>query len=176
LRGINVSGKNKIRMIELKALFETLGYEAVTTYLQSGNVVFKTLTKATPGRLADDVEGLIKSTFNYDVPVLVITEKDINLVSQNNPFINNDKEDAVACYVTFTFDQIPKNIAGSLSLPPKETGRFHICDRVIYVHCPDGYGKTKINNQFFEKKLNTPATTRNWKTVNALRDLVLKHD
>lgn len=163
-------------MIELKALFETLGHKAVTTYLQSGNVVFENLAKLKTKQLADDMEEQIKASFDYDIRVLVITEKDINRVSQTNPFISKENADTAGCYVTFIFDQIPNGLSESLSLPPKETGRFHICDKEIYVHCPDGYGKTKINNQFFEKKLKTSATTRNWNTINALRDLVSKHD
>jgi uncharacterized protein (DUF1697 family) len=172
LRGINVSGKNKIRMIELKTLCEELGFQEVTTYLQSGNVVFKTPTKSKPRQLAKDITARIKATFDYDVSVLVITGNDIHRVHQNNPFINKENTDTTGCYVTFLFNPSPKGLVESLSLPPKETGRFHSCENEIYVHCPDGYGKTKINNQFFEKTLKTSATTRNWNTINALLDLV----
>jgi len=175
-RGINVSSKNKIRMIELKALCEELGYQEVTTYLQSENVVFKTSTKSKPRQLAKDIAIRIKATFDYDVSVLVISENDIHRVHKNNPFINKENSDTSGCYVTFLFNSSPKELAEILSLPPKETGRFHSCDNEVYVNCPDGYGKTKINNQFFEKRLKTSATTKNWNTIKALLDLVSKDE
>lgn len=111
-------------MIELKALCEELGYQEVTTYLQSGNVVFKTSTKSKPRQLAKDIAIRIKATFDYDVSVLVISENDIHRVHKNNPFINKENSDTSGCYVTFLFNPSPKELTEILSLPPKKPGAF----------------------------------------------------
>ena len=167
LRGINVSGKNKIRMADLKALFEGLGCESVTTYLQSGNVVYhapKTVS-------AKSIEQAIQNQLGLDVPVLTLTADTLTHISQNNPFLNSDEAEPAQCYVTFLWDSPSQTSLAELTLPQNETGRCSISDNCIYVHCPNGYGRTKIHNVFFEKKLRLLATTRNWKTVNALLEI-----
>ena len=164
LRGINVSGKNKIRMAELKALFEGLGCESVITYLQSGNVVYD------PPKIlsAKSIELAIQNQMGLQVPVLTITADTLTRISKNNPFLNENDAEPAHCYVTFLWKTPSQASVAALELPNNETGRYSISNNGIYVHCPNGYGRTKIHNVFFEKKLGVLATTRNWKTVNAL--------
>lgn len=168
LRGINVSGKNKIRMVDLKSMFESLGYSEVTTYLQSGNVVFASDSRKSPKAIASSLKSAIKQKFTYDVPVHVISYSELHRVFTKNPFIIKEEADPTHCYVTFLFEPFEAECFKNLSRPDNESGQFKGAGSEIYVCCPDGYGRTKINNQFFEKKLNVPATTRNWKTVTAL--------
>ena len=166
LRGINVSGKNKIRMAELKSLFEDLGCTSVATYLQSGNVVYDSTKPVT----AQDIQAAISNQLELNVPVITISADELAQIIQNNPFLKKGAEPA-HCYVTFLWETpTPKSVT-DCAVPNNETGRFSIADNTIYVHCPDGYGRTKIHTVFFEKKLGLLATTRNLKTVNALLEL-----
>ncbi|MCZ6671647.1 MAG: DUF1697 domain-containing protein [Verrucomicrobia bacterium] len=171
LRGINVSGKNKIRMVELQSVFDKLELLNPVTYLQSGNIVFESSPKLNHETTANTIESAIQKTFGHDVAVLVISGKDINQIFNNNPFIINEQTDTSACYVTFLYEKPGQEYLNALKSPEKETGRFKVVSLTVYVHCPNGYGRTKINNQFFERKLKVPATTRNWKTVTALNEL-----
>ena len=167
LRGINVGGKNSIRMAGLKALFESLGLTDVVTYLQSGNVVFNPKAQLN----AYTITETIKDQLGLEVPVLIVPGSDFAKVSEQNPYLISGSKKTVHCYVTFLWEKPDKRLLDALVLPERETGSFTVAGHYIYVYCPDGYGRTKINNQFFEKKLRIPSTTRNWKTVEALRDL-----
>lgn len=166
LRGINVSGKNKILMADLKELFINLGCESVVTYLQSGNVVYQSTTAIS----AEDIQSAISKQFGLEVPVLIIAADQLKTLIQNNPFIKKGADPA-HCYVTFLWESPDEGTTSNCTLPANETGRFSLEENLIYVCCPDGYGRTKIHTVFFEKKLGLLATTRNWKTVNALLEL-----
>lgn len=173
LRGINVGGHKKIKMEELKKLYETLGFSDVQTYIQSGNVVFKTSDTNIP-KLIGKIEKKIKSVFHFDVPVLIRTKNSFRKLIKNTPFV---KKDFNNLHVTFLsdspshlpIDEIKKQIKD-------ESAEFFISDKEIYVFCPNGYGRTKLNNNFFEKKLGVTVTTRNWKTVNKLLEMTRKTD
>lgn len=168
LRGINVSGHNMIKMADLKKMFETLPFENVRTYIQSGNIVFN----AKPEN-DQDLEKLIhetiQKTFSFSVPVIVLEEKELKKIQQHNPFLTVRNEDVTKLHVTF-MNAIPEN---NLVEKLKEIAQFlpdewTLDGKAIYLFCPNGYGKTKLNNNFFENKLKVTATTRNWKTVNEL--------
>jgi uncharacterized protein (DUF1697 family) len=167
LRGINVSGKNKIRMADLTALFEELGATEIKTYLQSGNVVFK--AKSTCN--SQVIEKAILDKLGLEVPVLLLSSDHLERIFQENPFLLKDAKNPEQCYVTFLWEKPTTQLIKGLEVPQNESGRFSVSRQCIYIRCPDGYGRTKINNQFFENKLKTVATTRNWKTVSALREL-----
>ena len=167
LRGINVSGKNKIPMADLKALFESLGCDSVSTYLQSGNVGFESRQAIT----GQTITQAIQDQLGLEVPALILTQSELKDLAENNPFLNDEGADPAHCYLTFLWDTPSDQQAAALETPTNETGRFSISGNSVYVHCPNGYGRTKIHTVFFEKKLDTLATTRNWKTVNALHSL-----
>ncbi len=171
LRGINVSGKNKIKMAELKEMFFSLGFENVITYIQSGNVIFSSQEKN-----KKDIEKKIKEEilkqWNFDVPVLIKTVEEFKNVVENNPFIEKDENiDITKLHLTF-LKEIPLEEhlekIKTYSFSPDE---FIIDDKNVFVHCPNGYGRTKIHNNFFERKLKVEATTRNWKSILKLIEL-----
>ncbi|HTM66092.1 MAG TPA: DUF1697 domain-containing protein [Flavipsychrobacter sp.] len=167
LRGINVSGQKKINMQELKAMYESYGFGNVATYIQSGNVVFQS-EKEEEKLLAKKIEDAIKATFGFDVPVLVLTLKDIMATIKHNPFLKEKDIQTDKLHVTFLQDKPEAaNIKKTEELD-FSPDRFVISGKDVYVYCPNGYGNTKINNNFFESKLKVKATTRNWKTVNEL--------
>jgi uncharacterized protein (DUF1697 family) len=218
LRGINVSGQNRINMPDLKRLYESLGMTNVVTYIQSGNVVFNCAEKNS-AKIQEIIEEGISHTFQCDVRVILRDMNELEKVWKSNTYLISRHEDPGKLYVTF-LSKIPTNTIGNnpitavpqggysakdgggrgknppppdprpsstphgvdtadggLKPPQLRTGEkyivdeFIIRDKEVYLFCPNGYGKTKFSNTFFEKKLNVSATTRNWKTVNALFEI-----
>lgn len=148
-------------MAALREVFEDLGHGNVRTYIQSGNVVFDANGSAPTVRGA--LEKAIDRAFGLDVTVLLRTPAELAKVAKQNPYGRE-------AYVTF-LDGLPdrKRVA-ALDPAPFAPDEFHVVAQEVYVRCPNGYGRTKINNTFFEKKLATRATTRNWNTVETLLD------
>ena len=164
LRGINVSGQKPVRMADLKSLYESLGIGNVETYVQSGNVVFDS-EEIDSEILTKSIEGQIEKTFEFAVPVLVRSADDFLRVIKNHPF---KEEEPVRVLVTFLYQHPEQSKLDDLSRYEDKVDKFAIGEQEIFLFCPGGYGKTKLSNTFFEKKLSVIATTRNWKTVNAL--------
>lgn len=173
LRGINVSGQKLIKMDALKNLYESLGFEEVNTYVQSGNVVFKSGERDT-AFLARDLAAKIKEVFAFDVDVIVKTMDEYQSIVDQNPLVNDSDKDLSSMYVTF-LSSIPEKV-DLKALESKRQGDevVEFFNEVIYLYCPGGYGKTKLTNNFFESKLKVVATTRNWKTVSALLEIALR--
>jgi uncharacterized protein (DUF1697 family) len=168
LRAVNVSGQNKVPMAELRATMAAADYGDVQTYLQSGNVVFEA-----PGDdatlQAAAVRDLIEQAFGLDVRVLVLTATELARVAAAAPFSADEK----SLHATFLEEPVPEAAFGGLALParPGEQAKIAAGGRVIYLHLPHGYGRTKLNNGYFEHHLGTAATTRNWRTVLALAEM-----
>ena len=168
LRGINVTGHNMIRMAELKALYESLGFKNVATYIQSGNVIFQS-EEDSPDGVEASIERAIEKKFGFPVTVIVRKPAELARVIKANPFIGRARIDEIRLYVTFLRSRpTPALIKALQPAAAKSTDQYEIVGREIYLHCPDGYGKTLLSNTFFEKQLKVAATTRNWKTVNTL--------
>jgi uncharacterized protein (DUF1697 family) len=173
LRGINVGGQRKILMADLKTLYENLGFKEVVTYIQSGNVVFKTETVMDSIDLTQKIEKVIAEHYPFTVPVLVRTQSEWHNVLISNPFLKDNAFDLEKVYVTF-LDELPDTVLldkiKNLDFAPEQ---FIILGKEIYLYTSD-YGNTKLSNHFFEKKLKVKATTRNWKTVQRLFELGMK--
>jgi len=164
LRGINVSGKNKIKMADLKTAYEVLGFVAIQTYIQSGNVVFR--YKTTDLKLLEDkIQRQITAAFGFDIPVFIRTLNDVQDIVSNTPFAGKDE---TRQYVTFLKEAPDLFPLDAINKTKHESEIVSILEKNIYLYCPIGYGRTKLSNTFFEKKLKQAATTRNWKTVNTL--------
>jgi uncharacterized protein (DUF1697 family) len=169
LRGINVSGHNMISMPDLKKLYESLGFKNVVTYLQSGNVIFDSALKDIP-KLSSQIELQIKKIFNFSVPVIIRDKNDLHLVISSNPYVKK-KKNPVNLYVTFLQSAFPPFDFKPVPAASIESDEFMMIDKEIFLYCPNGYGRTKLNNNFFERKLTLNATTRNWNSVKALYKL-----
>lgn len=167
LRGINVSGQKKVPMKELKALYEGLGFADVSTYIQSGNVIFRTAEKKTD-TLPKKIENAIRDHFGFDVSVIHRTPKELDDVLKKNPYLQEKDLQPEKLYVSFLAGvPLPEHIEKALTYQT-QADRFTVIDREVYLYLPDGYGQTKLHNNFMESKLKITATTRNWKTVNEL--------
>jgi uncharacterized protein (DUF1697 family) len=167
LRGINVSGHNKVGMADLKYLFETLNFRHPLTYVQSGNVVFDTSEKNT-AKIHTLIETGILKSFGFPVSVIIRDTNDFHRIITNNPFLKKRDEDPTKLHVTFLLEPPQNSDLHKLPSSPNDSDEYIIDNKEIFIFCPNGYGRTKLNNNFFEKILNTSATTRNWNTVNAL--------
>jgi uncharacterized protein (DUF1697 family) len=170
LRGINVSGKNIIKIKALAVALENAGLSKVKTYIQSGNIVF-CHQKVPLGNLRDLIHTTIIKNFSYEVPVIVFTKDYLKRVIQSNPFLNQPDIDMKRLFVTF-FAAEPENDAHeamlAIDLTPDKILRG---EKAYYGYCPGGYATTKFNNDFFEKKAKVKATTRNWRTCNKLLEI-----
>ena len=165
LRGINVSGQKKIHMAELKSLYELLGLGNVQTYVQSGNVVFDSAEQDVREAHGINRSSKIESTFGFSVPVLLRSGEDFRHIIESHPFA---QEDPARVLVTFLVERPEQSKWNDLNLYKDKVDQFALGEQEIFLFCPGGYGRTKLSNNFFEKKLGVIATTRNWKTVNAL--------
>jgi len=167
LRGINVSGQKIIKMTDLKSMFEELGYTNVKTYLQSGNVIFETDNKESDC-LEEDISAQINIKFGFDVPVLVLSSIQLMNIVENNVYKADDSKDPAFLHITFLASG-PKDFDfESINGKRAKGEEITIKENAVYLYCPDGYGKTKLTNNFLETKLKVSATTRNWKTVTEL--------
>lgn len=167
LRGINVSGACPLPMKELKELFEGLKCASVRTYIQSGNVVFEA-GKIEPGPFARKVVAAIKKKYKYEVPVLVRSLAEMKAVVKANPYLKWKGIELDKLHVTFLAEAPEKEEVEKIAGTTFGKDSFALHGREVYIHCPDGYGSSKLNNNWFESKLNVRATTRNWRTVNEL--------
>ena len=163
LRGVNVSGRNLLKMQELRKCLDKIGFKNTRTYVQSGNIIFQSeiLSSVT---LAQMISESISRDFGLEVPVLVKTLSEIIAAIEENPFLPDQAENPESLYLTL-LERKPEET--QLEFIPDQSGpdRFIIINDRIYLYCPGGYGKTKFTNTFFEKKLKTIATTRNWNTL-----------
>jgi len=170
LRGINVSGQKKIKMAELKVLFEGLGFKDVVTYIQSGNIIFKSEEKNTKV-LENLIHRMLLNDFGFDVTVIVITPEEIQYAASHNPFEKDKTKDPKKFYVVF-LQAIPQaaNIEklATYDYSPEE---YVLDEQLVYFYAANGAGNAKMSTNFFESKLKVKASSRNWRTVNKLVEL-----
>jgi uncharacterized protein (DUF1697 family) len=160
-------------MEALQRAMRELGFEDVKTYIQSGNVVFKAAPTDTT-RLAGKIEKKLLSAFGFPVSVIVRTPAELQKVIQSNLFLKEAGIDSSRLHVTFLSGSCEKTVLKSLSTIPAGPDRVRWNDKEIYLHCPNGYGETKLSNSALEKALSVRATTRNWKTVTKLHEMTLE--
>ncbi|MYC93697.1 MAG: DUF1697 domain-containing protein [Caldilineaceae bacterium SB0661_bin_32] len=169
LRGINVGGKNKLPMKALAALFADAGCEEVRTYIQSGNVVFRA-GSADVEEISSIISASIQDQYGYQVPVITRTAGELQEIMEANPFLAAGAG-ADKLHVMFLAD-LPDS-AGVESLDPERSpgDEFAVRGREVYLHCPNGVARSKLTNSYFDSRLSTTSTSRNWRTVRKLLDL-----
>jgi uncharacterized protein (DUF1697 family) len=175
LRGINVSGQKKILMADLKNLFEEQGFKNILTYIQSGNVIFKTAKKSNQ-QLEQAIHKAIEKHYGFDVPVIVRTVDAMQKLIAGNPFLKTKGINTEKLHVTFLSEQPAATEIKTLQTFDYSPDQFKLIGQEVFIYCPESYGETKLSNKFFENKLKVNATTRNWKTVNTLTELALRND
>lgn len=170
LRGINVGGHRMIKMDTLQELLKKLGMRDVSTYIQSGNLVYR--SKET------DIQKLnlmlkkgIENEFGFEVPVITFTSAEWSAIIQDNPFTRDNTKNPAYMHLTLLSDIPLDENVGKICKKDYPDEDFFIAGKAVYLYCPDGYSNTKLNNTLLEKKLKISATTRNWKTAIALAEL-----
>jgi uncharacterized protein (DUF1697 family) len=170
LRGINVSGQKKIKMTDLKNLFEDLKFTNVETYIQSGNVLFSTKSNNTKS-IKSKIEKGIEAQYGYTVRVILKTPDELGTALNKNPFLKNKKKDTGKLYYTFLSEIPSKENLKKLKDIDYSPEEYIIDEDRIYLFFPDGYGEAKMNINLFEKKLCLFATSRNHRTVETLFEM-----
>lgn len=169
LRGINVGGKSLISMAELRALFSSLGFEDVATYIQSGNVVFRS-PSAGESAVVAKLEREIAGAFAVSPSVLLRTPAQLEAIAASNPYLSR-KADLSKLHVVF-LDRAPAaRTAAKLDPERSPPDEFTLEGREIFLHLPHGAGRSKLNLDYFERVLGVRATQRNWNTLLKLIEL-----
>lgn len=171
LRGVNVGGKGRVKMEDLRRTFEAMDFTEVTTYIQSGNVIFSTPDDSAAG-LRAMIETRLLSALSLDTTVILRDGDELAALVDSNPFIESEGDASVMkkLHMTF-FADTP--VTQDVSLDGIDIGRdeFVLRGREVYLNCPDGYGRSKLTNSLWEKRCRVRATTRNWRSVVALARL-----
>ena len=168
IRGVNLGSHNKLSMPALRTVLEGLGYEDVTTYIQSGNVVLSARDDA--ARLTAAVHDAIASEFGFDVAVVVRTRPQLRRVVEGNPFKSRAAPPA-ALHVVFLAGKPPADRVAGLTSVDWGDEEVAVRGTEAYLHLPNGYGRAKLNNQVVEKQLGVAGTARNWRTTAKLLEL-----
>lgn len=170
LRGINVGGQKAIKMTQLKEILLGMGYTAVKTYIQSGNIVLKS-RESSSRTLSKSIKKGIQRTFGHEVQVLVKTPMELEDIFNKSGFEKLIESESKKCYYVMFMEPPAKELALQIQQQQFPNEHFMITENCVYLSCDLGYGKAKCNNNFFEKKLQLAATTRNHRTVKKLLEL-----
>lgn len=173
LRGINVGGRNRLPMDELRELLEDLGLGEVRTYIQSGNVVFEA-EDADPSRLADRVRAAIGESHGFEPRVVVRGAAEVEHAVEANPFPEAESEPKTL-HLYFLAAEPEDPDLDALEALAKESERYALQGDVVYLHAPDGVGRSKLAARA-EGPLGVAATGRNWRTVTRILELAEELD
>lgn len=170
LRGINVGGNNKLPMKDLIEIFIEAGCSDVRTYIQSGNVIL-----GASADLASRLPGLITAgianRFGHRIPVVLRTAAQLGDVLGHNPFLDAGAADE-ELHVVFLADVPAPHRVEALDPDRSPPDTFVVRGQEIYLRLPNGAADTKLTNQYFDSKLATISTGRNWRTVTKLFELM----
>jgi uncharacterized protein (DUF1697 family) len=168
LRGVNLGAHNKMPMAALRSLVESLGHDDVRTYIQSGNVVFRSAAKR--GALAGGLETAIAGEFGVKAAVVLRTERELDKAIAGNPFLAAGADEKTL-HVVFLGSAPTKASVNKLDPGRSPPDEFAVGRAEVYLHCPNGFGRSKLSVDWFERILGGPATIRNWRTVTKLAEL-----
>lgn len=166
LRGINVSGQKKIPMDELREVLSNAGLKDVRTYIQTGNVIFNSDQKE---GLEQSIQKAIEDFYGWEVPVLIRTREEILEVLDACPFPKDKMEQS---YFTLLNEIPSEENLKKIEEVSVEGEEFHFGKRCIYFYSSHGYGRAKLNNNWFENKLKVSATSRNYNTLTKILSLM----
>jgi uncharacterized protein (DUF1697 family) len=163
-RGINVVGRHMVPMKDLRLALEEAGCVDVQTYIQSGNVVFRSALDA--ARLSEQLAAAVSSSHGFEPRVVVRTLAELERAAAGNPFPESD-EDPKSLHLFFLDKPAKRPDLTSLEALKTHTERFVLKGRIFYLHTPGGFGTSKLAKRA-ERLLGVDATARNWRTVKTL--------
>jgi uncharacterized protein (DUF1697 family) len=170
MRGLNVGGKNRLPMSDLAHMFVEAGCADVRTYIQSGNVIFQA-SQSKLEKLPALIAKIVEQRFGYKTPVVLRTVEQLGETIKNNPFLKAGAiEDELHVYFLAAAPDARKiaSLDPARSLPDT----FLVRGRDVYLQMPNGMGRTKLSNAYFDSKLATISTARNWRTILKLFELM----
>jgi len=170
LRGVNVGGHHKLKMDNLRALCEGIKLGGVKTYLQSGNVVFRTSERNLPA-LSDKIESCVERELGFRPEVLLRTVPEMREVIERNPFAERKGIEPGKLAVVFLEDEptaVMRKALLEMDIAPEE---LHVIGRQLYIYFPNGQARPKLSWPQVAKILKTSSTARNWNTVTKLLEL-----
>lgn len=170
LRGINVGGHHKIKMDDLRGLYESLKFEDVRTYVQSGNVIFRSKEKGTAA-LARKIEEKIESEYGFRAPVILRTADEMRRAMAANPFAAHCKTDPGKVLVTFLDAEFSAEARSALASFKDYPEELRAIGRELYIYFPNGAGNSKLPWSSIEKLLKTQGTARNWNSVTKILEI-----
>ena len=168
-RGINVGGNSILPMKELVAVLESLGVQDIKTYIQSGNVIFRSKAADT-AQLARKIGAAIRKSHAFEPQVLLLDSAVLDKVIKENPYPEAEAAPNTL-HVNFLAAIPPKPDLKALEKIRAESERFHLAGDVLYLHAPDGIGRSKLAASM-ERLIGVPMTSRNWNTVRKLKELM----
>ena len=169
LRGVNVGGKNKLLMADLRDIFTGAGCAAVQTYIQSGNVVFEAAQDLAE-RVPEIVTRAIRRRFGYETAVVVRSSEELRQVVASNPF--DTSGDPRFLHVAFLEDTPGAEAVSRLDPLRSPPDAFAVRGRNVHLHYPNGVARSKLTNEYLAAQLQTASTMRNWRTVLRLLEMV----
>jgi len=168
-RGINVGGNNILPMKELVCVLEALGMQNVETYIQSGNVIFRSKVVDT-ALLARKIGAAIKKSHGFEPQVLLLDSTALNKAIEANPYPDAEATPSTL-HVNFLAAIPHEPDLEALERIRAKSERFHLAGDVLYLHAPDGIGRSKLAASM-ERLLGVPLTSRNWNTVRKLQKML----
>lgn len=169
LRGINVTGRNKIAMSELRTLCADIGWIDVQTYIQSGNLIFR--AAAPPASLEVELEQAIERRFGLSIPVVVRAAVDWPAYVRGNPFPEESQREPSLVMLALSKAGPLPGAAPALQDRAANGERIAQVGDALWIHYPDGAGRSKLSPALFDRLVGSPVTARNWRTVLQLDEL-----
>jgi uncharacterized protein (DUF1697 family) len=166
LRGINIGGK-RMKMADLRDMFEDIGFPNAKTLLQTGNVVFET-ELSDRQEMVERIEAGIIAKFGFDSKIIIRTRDELQQVFENSPFSAAQQTEPKKMAVIF-LSEIPE--AESIEVLMQAHGgpeSVTVQGQEVYAFYPEGMGRSKLDNKLIEKSLKVSGTARNWNTVTKL--------
>jgi uncharacterized protein (DUF1697 family) len=170
LRGVNVGGRNQIKMETLRALYESLGLEDPRTYVQSGNVVFRTKERNLSA-LAKRIEDAIERSFGFRPAVIVRTTSELRGAIARSPFARRRGIDPSKLLVTFLASAPTAEARDQVLKIKADPEELFIDGREVYIYFPNGLARPKLAWSTIAKMLGTSGTARNWNSVTKLLEI-----
>lgn len=168
LRGVNVGGSGRMAMADLRTCVEGAGFEDVATHIQSGNVLVRTSMRSAE-KVARALEAAVEADLGFRTAVMVRTAAQLTAALDERPF---PKAADAALHIAFLREK-PSAANAKELVAPEGPDEVAVVGREVYLHYPDGQGRSKLSGAYIEKRLGVPATARKRSVVEKLRDLLL---
>lgn len=164
-RGINVVGRNPVKMESLRAMHERLGHQGVKSYIQSGNIVLS--TNGSADAIARMVAAEFVEEFGFAAKVIVVAAKRLGAMVEANPYAKPAAENPKTVHAGICMGQPSAKGLAALFVKTGGSESFVIGKRIVYLHAPDGFGTSKFAAGM-EKACGVPMTVRNWRSMDTL--------